>query len=130
MKTLIAIIGAAALFGGVQVFQDKEQGGTALKETAPVAGSYRLTANGDSAACTIRRGAGLSGGLSQLTVGPDCGAVLPGLERAKFWRDRKDGTVALSENGADPIVSFAAGDGVDYESYAPALPLLSLAAVE
>ena len=29
----------------------------------------------------------------------------------------------------DPIVAFAVADGDGYESYAPALPLLSLAAV-
>jgi hypothetical protein len=44
------------------------------------------------------------------------------------WREREDGTVAFSANGSDPIVTFAVADGDGYESYAPALPLLSLAA--
>ena len=75
------------------------------------------------AAQRVRVGKGLGvGGVERAA------ADLPGIERARFWRDRKDGTVGFSENGADPLVSFEAGDGVDYESYAPALPLLTLVA--
>ena len=55
-------------------------------------------------------------------------AGFPGIERAKFWRERDDGTVAFSTNGIDPIVAFGVADGDGYESYAPAAPLLSLAA--
>jgi len=54
----------------------------------------------------------------------------PGIERAKFWREQNDGTVAFSVNGVDPIVTFGVADGDGYESYAPALPLLSLAAMD
>lgn len=74
------------------------------------------------------RGASVSDGLSLLSAAPNCHRLLPGLEQAKFWREQNDGTVAFSANGIDPIVTFAAADGDGYESYAPALPLLSLAA--
>jgi hypothetical protein len=57
----------------------------------------------------------------------NCRRLLPGIERAKFWQEKQDGTVALSANGTDPIVTFAVADGDGYESCAPALPLLSLA---
>ena len=50
-----------------------------------------------------------------------------GIERARFWREREDGTVGFSD-GRTPVVSFELGDGVDYESYAPARPLLTLVA--
>ncbi|TPL98745.1 hypothetical protein FJ943_17850 [Mesorhizobium sp. B2-3-10] len=125
MKTLFALIGAAALFGGVQLFHDGS-GESAANEATP-SNAYRLVANGDEGACAVTRGASVSDGLSLLTVAPNCRRLLPGLERAKFWREQNDGTVAFSANGIDPIVTFAVADGDGYESYAPALPLLSLA---
>lgn len=126
MKAFAAAIGAVALLGGFQSFQDGGKGAAADHERLP--GTFRLVANGGDAACMVTRGTDLAGGLAELAVGADCRAVLPGIERARFWRERKDGTIGFSENGTDPFVSFAAGDGVDYESYAPAAPLLSLVA--
>jgi len=120
------MIAVAAMFAGFQLFSG---GGdrNAVDEAAP-SGNYRLAANGDEAACTIKRGAEVSEGLSSLTVASDCRLVFPGIERAKFWREKDDGTVAFSANGIDPIVAFGVADGDGYESYAPATPLLSLAA--
>ncbi|MBZ9998083.1 hypothetical protein [Mesorhizobium sp. BH1-1-4] len=126
MKTLSALIGAAGLFGGVQLLH----GGSvesAADEATP-SNTYRLVANGDEGACAVKRGASISDGLSLLTVAPNCRRLLPGIEHAKFWREGQDGTVAFSVNGIDPIVTFAVADGDGYESYAPANPLLSLAA--
>ncbi|ESY67729.1 MAG: hypothetical protein E5Y02_06725 [Mesorhizobium sp.] len=126
MKTLSALIAAAALFGGIQLFH----GGTwesAANEPAP-SNTYRLVANGDEAACAVSRGAEISDGLSLVTVAPTCRRLLPGIEQAKFWREQTDGSVAFSANGIDPIVTFSIADGNGYESYAPATPLLSLAA--
>jgi hypothetical protein len=125
MKTLSALIAAAALFGGVQLFHGGN--GESVAEEVTPSNSYRLVANGDQGACAVTRGASISDGLSLLTVAPTCRRLLPGIERAKFWRDQNDGTVAFSANGVDPIVTFAVADGDGYESYAPATPLLSLA---
>jgi hypothetical protein len=129
MKTLAVLIAAAALFGGVRAFGGggAENHANAI-EIAPLSGSYRLVANGDEATCAVTRGAEMSGGLSRLTVAPNCRSVLPGIERAKFWLEQDDGSVAFSADGIDPIVTFAIADGAGYESYAPALPVLSLAA--
>ncbi|MER8881763.1 MULTISPECIES: hypothetical protein [unclassified Mesorhizobium] len=127
MKTLPALIVAAALFGGFQLFHGGTGESRAANEAVP-SSNYRLTANGDEADCAVRRGAEVSAGLSLLTVASNCRRLLPGIERAKFWREQEDGTVSLSANGSDPIVTFAVADGDGYESYAPALPLLSLAA--
>jgi len=124
VKLLPALMAAAAVAGGVQLFHGGS-GESIASETAP-SSSYRLTANGDEAACAIRRGANMSDGLSLLTVAPNCRKLLPGIERAKFWREEADGTVAFSANGIDPIVTFSVADGDGYESYAPATPLLSL----
>jgi hypothetical protein len=52
------------------------------------------------------------------------------MARAKFWQEEADGSVIFSENGIDPIVTFAVGDGVAFESIQPHVPLISLAAVE
>lgn len=126
MKALSALIAVVALFGGVQLFHGGSGEGAA--DEATPSNIYRLVANGDEGACAITRGASVSDGLSLLTVAQNCRRLLPGIERARFWREERDGTVAFSANGIDPIVTFATADGDGYESYAPALPLLSLAA--
>ncbi|MFD2056119.1 hypothetical protein ACFSQT_24545 [Mesorhizobium calcicola] len=126
MKTLSLVIAAAALFGGFQLLHDGSWE-SAADEVAP-SNSFRLVANGDEGNCAVTRGASVSDDLSLLTVAPNCRRLLPGIERAKFWREKQDGTVTFSANGVDPIVTFAVADGDGYESYAPAAPLLSLAA--
>ncbi len=119
------MIGAAVLFGGVQLFHDG--GDESAAEGATPSNIYRMAANGGEATCAVSRGAFVSDGLSLLTVAPNCRRLLPGIERAKFWREQNDGTVAFSANGIDPIVTFSVADGDGYESYAPATPLLALA---
>jgi len=119
------MIAAATLLGGVQLLHGGGEGRAA--NVPPPSGNYRLVANGDEASCAVSRGAKISNGLSLLTVAANCHRVLPGIEQAKFWRETDDGTVAFSADGIDPIVMFAVADGDGYESYAPALPLLSLA---
>ena len=125
MKMLGAIAMAVAAYGGAQMLRLEPAPAPAAAATT-VTGVYRLVANGGQA-CTVKR-QDISSALSPLTVEPDCGDLLPGLERAKFWRDNDDGTVSLSESGVDPIVVFAIADGEGYESYQPSLPLLSMAA--
>ena len=122
---LSALVAIAALLGGVQLFHNGN--GQSVAEEVTRSSTYRLVANGDEGACAVSRGAEISDGLSLLTVAPTCRRLIPGIERAKFWREQNDGTVAFSANGVDPIVTFAVADGDGYESYAPAAPLLSLA---
>lgn len=127
MKVLVALAASAALFGGVQLFHG---GSESVAGETVQSGTYRLTANGDEAACAIQRGAEVSEGLSLLSIAPNCRKLMPGIERAKFWREEQDGTVAFSADGIDPIVTFSVADGDGYESYAPATPLLSLATTD
>jgi hypothetical protein len=124
VKLLAGLVASVALFGGVQ-FLHGGDGQSAAEEAAP-SGTYRLTANGAEAACAVQRGAEVSDGLSLLRVAPNCRKLMPGIERVKFWREQADGSVAFSENGTDPVVTFSVADGDGYESYAPAAPLLSL----
>jgi hypothetical protein len=128
MKALPALMAASALFGGVQLFHGGSGEDNTANDLSPQSGNYRLVANGDEASCTIKRGTEVSQGLSLLTVAANCYRVLPGIEDAKFWREQDDATITFSANGIDPIVTFAVADGDGYESYVPALPLLSLAA--
>ncbi|UCI07780.1 hypothetical protein [Mesorhizobium sp. B1-1-8] len=123
MKLLAGLVASVALFGSVQLLHGDDRQNAV--EAAP-SSTYRLTANGDEAACAVQRGVEISEGLSQLTVAPNCRRLMPGIERVKFWREQADGSVAFSENGVDPIVTFSVADGDGYESYAPAAPLLAL----
>ncbi|MDX8439089.1 hypothetical protein [Mesorhizobium australafricanum] len=125
MKLVAGLVASVALFGGAHFLDGSDGQGMAV-ETAAAATTYRLTANGDEAACVVQRGASVSGGLTLLDVAPDCRSLMPGIERVKFWREQADGSVAFSENGVDPIVTFGVADGDGYESYAPAVPLLAL----
>ncbi|RUW52089.1 hypothetical protein, partial [Mesorhizobium sp. M8A.F.Ca.ET.021.01.1.1] len=93
MKALSAVIAAAALVGGVQLFHDGNGESVALEATP--SNTYRLVANGDEGACAVTRGASVSDGLSLLTVAPNCRRLLPGIEQVKFWRQQNDGTVAI-----------------------------------
>lgn len=128
MKAFSIMLAAAAVFAAFRLSDDPgAEGRVTGSEAAPMTGVYRLVADGDEA-CTVKRGPRLSGGLSQLVIGPACRSLLPGIERARFWREGEDGVVTFSENGADPIVAFAAADGAGYESFAPAVPMLSLRA--
>ncbi|RWL99053.1 MAG: hypothetical protein E5X80_18610 [Mesorhizobium sp.] len=124
VKLLAGLVASVALYGGIQVLQ-----GGAVQSAAEETGTsdiYRLTANGDEAACAVQRGAKVSVGLSLLRVAPNCRKLMPGIERVKFWREQADGSVAFSVNGTDPVVTFSVADGDGYESYAPAAPLLSM----
>ncbi len=128
MRIVPALIAVAALFAGLQLLRGG--GDQSDVDEASSSGNYRLAANGGEATCAVKRGAEVSDGLSLLTIASDCRLVFPGMERAKYWHERHDGTVAFSANGVDPIVTFGVADGDGYESYEPTVPLLSLAAID
>jgi hypothetical protein len=86
---------------------------------------FRLRSSGN-ASCAVTRGDRVAEDRSELEIEPACATLLPGIERAKFWQEHEDGSVAFTENGVDAIVSFSVGDGVAYESFKPSTPLISL----
>lgn len=90
--------------------------------------TFRMRSAGN-VSCAVTRGDPVSEDRSKLEVEPACAALLPGIERAKFWQERED-SVAFTENGGDAIVSFSVGDGVAYESFKPLTPIISLAAAD
>ncbi|MBZ9676550.1 hypothetical protein [Mesorhizobium sp. ES1-1] len=127
MKKTLSILAVAAALFGCALLLDSGSGESAAAAVTP-SNTFTLVANGDEGVCTVTRGDALSDSLSRLTVAPNCRQLLPGVEQAKFWREQNDGVVAFSANGVDPIVTFSVADGDGYESYAPATPILSLAA--
>jgi hypothetical protein len=86
---------------------------------------FRLRSSGN-VSCAVWRGDQVAEDRSELEIEPSCAALLPGIERAKFWQEHEDGSVAFTENGVDAIVRFSVGDGVAYESFKPSTPLVSL----
>jgi hypothetical protein len=92
---------------------------------APDGDVFRLRSSG-SISCAVTRGDRVAKNRSELEIEPACATLLPGIERAKFWQEHEDGSVAFIENGVDAIVSFSVGDGIAYESFEPSTPLILL----
>lgn len=136
MNIAISTIVAAGLIVAAGVFSSGPDGERkAIAATSTVMpqvsasgdATFRMRAIGD-VSCAVTRGDQISEDRSELEVDASCAALLPGIERAKFWQEKPDGSVAFTEDGVDAIVSFSVADGVAYESFEPATPLLSLAA--
>lgn len=89
--------------------------------------TFRLSGPGGRGACSLTRIRDDLSGRSTVEISADCEGLLAGLSRAAIWRDRPDGSVALDDASGRTLAQFAAADGAGYESYRPALPLLSLA---
>ncbi len=92
--------------------------------------SFELQSAGSRSACGVTRGREIGPGLAELDVEQNCDDVYPGIEKARFWQDRADGSVVFTATGADAILTFGVADGIAYESYLPATSLVTLASVE
>jgi len=132
MKGIVIAAVAALSIGGVvsyqMLVQVPEDTFVAVAEAGyPIpAETFQLRSNEVTHTCAVTRGQELSAGRAELKVDPSCAAVLPGVEKAKYWVDKTDGSVAFTADGVDPIVTFAVADGVAYESLQPAQPVISL----
>lgn len=125
MKLFLTLAATVALYGGTELFHDEGQDVADASRSSGADGVYRLVADGTES-CTVTRAAVRSGGFFTLVVDPGCDTLLPGIARAKRWREGGDGTVILSRDDGEKIVAFSVADGDGYLSYAPATPLLSL----
>ncbi len=63
-----------------------------------------------------------------MIAGEDCAGVWPGLERVRNWTDSGDGTIQLTDDSGEQILSLGLGDGVAYESLEPADASIALTA--
>lgn len=80
----------------------------------------------NGAVCIVTRGRPLSPRSREVRAGGDCEQVWPGLARARNWTDNGDGTVALTNDGGEAILTLGFGDGVDYESLEPENAVVAL----
>lgn len=96
------------------------------QSTAASGEAYRLRNSVQEGSCAISHGKTKAGGLAELTLAPECEALLAGVSRARYWQENADGTVAFTADGIDPIVTFSVSDGAAYETFAPDQPAISL----
>ncbi|MBB1249849.1 MULTISPECIES: hypothetical protein [unclassified Rhizobium] len=80
----------------------------------------------NGAVCIVTRGKLLSSRSRQVQASADCEQVWPGLATARNWTDNGDGTVALTNDGGEAILTLGFGDGVEYESLEPENAVLAL----
>lgn len=99
---------------------------TAPELRVPKIEVYRLGRAGRDKDCSIARGEQIDGRTAMLAVEERCGDLHAALIEAKRWRDLDDGTVVLATSEGEPIARFSPGDGIAYESFEPAAPILYL----
>lgn len=132
-RSLALIVGLLAVAASGYGLSHLDLGGLLAPEaqarTAP-SEQFRLQATGSEQSCAVVRGREIGPGLAELDMGKNCDAVFPGVGKARFWQDRADGSVVFTQTGADAIVTFAAADGIAYESYLPALPVATMASMD
>lgn len=80
-------------------------------------------------ACLITKGATTTLRSSAITAGEDCAAVWPGLVQARNWTDNDDGTVVLTDDHGEQVLTLGLGDGVAFESLEPSNAVLALTTV-
>lgn len=87
---------------------------------------FVMRATETASSCNIVKGTAKSGGLAPVLIHRGCEEAVPAIARIRYWRDRDDGSVELVGEGKEAVIVFGAGDGVEYESYRPVSPVLSL----
>lgn len=90
---------------------------------------YTVSNMENGTACLITRGKTVSHRSREIKPGSDCEAVWPGLAKARNWTQNEDGTVVLTDNGGDQILTLGMGDGVDFESLEPTNAVLAFNAL-
>lgn len=80
-------------------------------------------------ACIISRGKSTTHRSNGVIAGDDCAEVWPGLAAIRNWTDNGDGTIALTDDHGETVLTLAVGDGVAYESLEPADASIALTAV-
>ena len=101
-----------------------------ISATPVNAGSGRqnyLLRDADAGNCLVTRGTVAGDGSSDVVAGKACDGLLAGLSQARIWMVEGDGSVALRTTSGETLARFALADGVDYESFQPRFPLMSLA---
>lgn len=126
--TALAIAGVAA--AGTAGLRSEATPGApeknAHEQQVPRLETFEVRSSEGESTCAVTRGGTDSAGRAVLKVDPSCAALLPGMEKAKYWLDKADGSVEFTADGVDAIITFAVADGVAFESLEPPLPVISL----
>ena len=121
---------AATIFGGGSGGGDSVQAGAAQASDLDAASeTFNLLSSGSEATCLVRKGVD-RGALVELSIDASCDEVMPGLSSVRFWQEAQDGSVTFSVDGSKAVVTFAAADGVAYESFKPRAPVISLVTLD
>jgi hypothetical protein len=133
MRRFPALTAIAVAIAGIWVVSSTSEGQTTTEvdpmTTASIEAAgdvFRMRSSELDLSCRIAKGKKVAGGLSTVTLERGCDAILPGLSRVRFWREKLDGSVELTGEGGDTLAAFSVADGVDYESFRPRSPLITL----
>lgn len=92
---------------------------------------FRMLSSGAGEECRLTVREAVAGSAKRsLQLAQSCLAGNPGLADAQYWVEQPDGAIALSRADGDVVIRFAAADGASFESYYPALPVMTLLPVE
>jgi hypothetical protein len=80
-------------------------------------------------ACLISRGSMTTQRSSSVIAGDDCASVWPGLSHVRNWTDNGDGTIDLTDQSGEQVLTLGLGDGVAYESLEPSDASIALTAI-
>jgi hypothetical protein len=99
-----------------------------VSASIPAADSKDFTVSNmeNGAACILTRGKAITNRSRELRASVECEAVWPGLAHARNWTDNGDGTVAVTDDGGEAILTLGLGDGVEFESLEPANAVLAV----
>lgn len=128
MKTIGLAVGVAVVLAGLHGFSTPLSLPADSSAQPSIQYQFRLVRAGVPSSCTIVKGSQIDAGLSELTVGDACDAVMPGLIAARVWRENADGSVAFASVDGPAILELALSDGLSYESFRPGAPLVALVA--
>ncbi len=117
---------AAALAAAAVAFAPESplNEGAGAQATAQ-ASLFRVFHAGQDTGCEVSVGAEPSPARVPLILGGACAAAAA-FEKIRYWTDRDDGTIELSDESGAVEMRLAAGDGAAFEAYGPGAPLIML----
>lgn len=138
MKILMSGAAAFGLLGSAAVVAlEPGEADTARTHAAEIvagkqepATHFQLSMPGRESTCALSKGESVSPTRTRLSLGQNCDTLLPELAEARYWREAPDGSVAFTGRNGRAIVTFAAADGLAYETFEPGSPLASLKVAE
>lgn len=129
MRIIVAACLAGLGLGGVASLTEPERPVQGVVDHTAVGANvaserFAFFINGRAAECELRRYA--DGAMR--AVGPQCRDLPHRLRDVTDWVEGDDGTVILTRDDGSVSVRLAVSDGAAYESFAPASPMVLLAA--